>query len=56
MEPIDKDHVYGQQKLIVEEKKYEPLKTTREERGKLIAEHPGNIRRIDGRHYEVCQP
>jgi putative transposase len=53
MEPIDKDHVYGQQRLIVEETKYEPLKTTREERGKAIAEHPANIRRIDGKHYEV---
>jgi transposase-like protein len=53
MEPIDKNHVYGQQKLFIEEKRYELLKTTREERGKAIAEHPANIRRIDGKHYEV---
>lgn len=51
--------IYGQQKLtsffpeIVPQKTIEPLKTTREERGKQIAESFGNIRRIDDKHYEV---
>jgi hypothetical protein len=57
MEPIDKNHVYGQVKLSVfsdqPEVIYEPLKTTREERGRMIAEHIGNIRRTDDNHYEV---
>lgn len=57
MEPIDKNRVYGQIKLSVfsdrPETIYEPLKTTREERGRIIAEHIGNIRRIDDTHYEV---
>ena len=51
------ENIYGQQKLAaffpVKEPVYEPLKTTREERGRLIAGHIGNIRRIDDAHYEV---
>jgi len=53
------NEIYGQQKLtsffpeIVEVKTFEPLKTTREERGKAIAESFGNMRRIDDKHYEV---
>jgi hypothetical protein len=45
--------IYGQQKLtsffpeIIPQKTFEPLKTTREERGKQIAESFGNMRRID---------
>ena len=57
MEPLDKNYVYGQVKLSVfsdqPEVKYEPLTTTREERGLAIAQHMGNIRRIDNDHYEV---
>ena len=49
---------YGQQKLNtffpeMDVKIFEPLKTTREERGKAIADSFGNIRRIDDTHYEV---
>ena len=57
MGAIDKNHIYGQQKLatFLPEPKttYEPLTTTREERGLIIAQHIGNIRRIDNNHYEV---
>lgn len=51
--------IFGQQKLtsffpeMIAPKTFEPLKTTREERGKAIAESFGNMRRIDDRHYEV---
>lgn len=38
---------------IIIQKPFEPLKTTREERGKAIADSFGNIRRIDDMHYEV---
>ena len=53
------NEIYGQQKLtnffpeIATPKTFEPLKTTREERGRMIAESFGNIRRIDDEHYEV---
>lgn len=53
------NEIYGQQKLtsffpeIIPQKPFEPLKTTREERGKAIAESFGNMRRIDDKHYEV---
>jgi hypothetical protein len=56
---MENHDVYGQQKLgafypqIAPVKTFEPLTTTREERGLAIAQHTGNIRRIDDLHYEV---
>lgn len=49
---------YRQQKLNaffpeIDAKTFEPLKTSREERGRAIADSFGNIRRIDDAHYEV---
>jgi len=52
------EKIFGQQKLNaffpeMDVKTFEPLKTSREERGRAIADSFGNIRRIDDAHYEV---
>ncbi len=52
------EKIFGQQKLNaffpeMDVKTFEPLKTSREERGRAIADSFGNIRHIDDTRYEV---